>query len=109
MTRKKTTKAEEKPATRISKPAPTPDSREQQLANLAVNLAEQQLRDGTASSAVITHYLKVASRREVLEREILREQSELIKAKAQNINRDREAEELAKAAIEAMKSYAPSK
>lgn len=93
---------------RAAKPAVTPESREQQLANLAVNLAEEQLRNGTASSAVITHYLKVASRREVLERDILRKQSELIEAKAQNMNRDREVEELAKAAIEAMKSYSPS-
>lgn len=98
----------QKSTTRTSKPAQTPESRELQLANLAVNLAEQQLIDGTASSAVITHYLKVASRREVLEREILTKQSQLIEAKAQNMNRDREVEELAKAAIEAMKSYSPS-
>lgn len=90
---------------REAKPATTPEGREQQLVSLAVDLAEQQLRDGTASPSVISHFLKIASRREVLEREILEKQSRLIEAKAQNINRDREVEELTKAAIDAMKNY----
>lgn len=87
------------------RPASTPEAREQQLVNLAVGLAEKQLREGTASPSIINHYLKIASRREVLEREILEKQSRLIEAKAQSINKDREAEDLAKAAIEAMKNY----
>lgn len=87
------------------RPATTPEAREQQLVNLAVQLAEKQLIDGTASPSIINHYLKIASRREVLEREILEKQSKLIEAKAQTINKDREAEDLAKAAIEAMKNY----
>ncbi len=90
---------------RGSRPASNPEAREAQLVNLAVDLAEKQLRDGTASSAVINHYLKVASRRETLEREILEKQMKLIEAKAQSISKDREAEDLAKAAIEAMKNY----
>lgn len=94
---------------RVSRPATTPEGREQQLVNLAVELAEKQLKEGTASSAVITHYLKIASKREILEREILEKQSKLIEAKAQSIGKGKEAEELAKAAIEAMKSYAPGK
>lgn len=88
-----------------SRPATTPEAREQQLVYLAVQLAEKQLRDGTASPSIINHYLKIASKREVLEREILEKQSKLIEAKAQNINKDREVEDLAKAAIEAMKNY----
>lgn len=91
------------------KPATNPEAREGQLVNLAVSLAEKQLRDGTASSAVITHYLKLASKREVLEREILEKQSKLYDAKAQSISKDRENEQLAKAAIDAMKNYSPSK
>jgi hypothetical protein len=88
-----------------SRPATNPEAREMQLVNLAVTLAEKQLREGTASPSIINHYLKIASKREVLEREILEKQSKLIEAKAQNINKDREAEDLAKAAIEAMKNY----
>lgn len=90
---------------KVSKPASNPQTREQQLVNHAVNLAEQQLIEGTASSAVITHFLKIASSRETLEREILEQQAELIKAKAQSIFKGKEAEEVAKAAIEAMKKY----
>jgi len=87
------------------KPATSPEARENQLVNLAVSLAEKQLREGTAAPSIINHYLKIASTRERLEREILEKQSKLIEAKALNINKDREAEELAKAAIEAMKNY----
>lgn len=94
-----------KKESRVAKPASSPEAREQQLVNLAVNLAEKQLRDGTASPSVLTHYLKIASKREVLEREILEKQSRLIEAKANSIGKDKEAEDLAKAAIEAMKNY----
>lgn len=87
------------------KPSMTPEGREKQLVGLAVKLAEKQLIDGTASSAVIVHYLKIASTREVLEREILEKQSKFLEAKSQNIAKGKEAEDLAKAAIEAMKSY----
>lgn len=87
------------------RPATNPEAREQQLVNLAVNLAEKQLRDGTAAPSVINHFLKIASTRETIEREILEKQSKFLEAKAQSISKDREAEELAKAAIEAMKNY----
>jgi hypothetical protein len=86
-------------------PAKSPENREQQLISLAVNLAEKQLRDGTASPSVINHYLKMASRRETLERDILEKQSRLIDVKAQNIAKEKEQEEMAKAALEAMKNY----
>jgi hypothetical protein len=86
-------------------PATNPENREQQLISLAVNLAEKQLRDGTASPSVINHYLKMASRREVLERDILEKQSRLIDVKAQNIAKEKEQEEMAKAALQAMKNY----
>ena len=90
---------------RAAKPAQTVEGREQQLISLAVDLAEKQLRDGSASPSVINHYLKMASRRETLEREILERQSSLIDAKAKSIAKDKEQEQLAKAAIEAMKNY----
>lgn len=95
----------EKKTTRSSKPASTPEGREMQLVSLAVDLAEKQLRDGTASPSIINHYLKIASRREVIEREILEKQAKLIDAKTQNIAQAKEQEQLAKAAIEAMKNY----
>jgi len=90
---------------REAAPATTPEGREKQLVNLAVDLAEKQLRDGTASPSVINHFLKIASSRETLEKEILEKQAKLIAAKAESITKDREVEELTKAAIEAMQSY----
>lgn len=90
---------------RESRPATTPEAREKQLVNLAVDLAEKQLRDGSASPSVINHFLKIASSRDVLEREILEKQSRLIEAKATSLSNNREAEDLAKAAINAMKNY----
>lgn len=104
--KKSVTKKKSRPVTeRKSKPAVDPESREKQLVNLAVDLAERQLTDGTAPPSVINHFLKIASKRESLERDILEKQAELIHSKAKNISKDRDAEELAKAAIEAMKSY----
>lgn len=89
-------------------PATTVASREQQLVRRAIDLAEKQLIEGTASAAVITHYLKIGSTRESIEREILEKQAKLIEAKASSISKDRDAQELAKAALEAMQSYGGS-
>ena len=65
-----------------SRPALTAEARENQLIALATDLAEQQLRAGTASSQVITHYLKLASSKERLEKEILEKQKELTRLSA---------------------------
>ena len=61
-----------------TRPALTPEARENQLVALAVDLAEKQLREGTASSQVITHYLKIGSTKERIEKEILEKQKDLI-------------------------------
>lgn len=90
---------------RSKKPAATPEGRERQLISLAVDLAEKQLTEGTASAAVITHYLKMASKRENLEREILERQSKLLEAKAEAVTSGKENEERTKKALEALKSY----
>ena len=87
------------------RPALTPEARENQMIALAVDLAEQQLRDGTASSQVITHFLKLATRREQIEREIMEKQKELISAKTENLKSAKRIEELYEDAIKAMKTY----
>lgn len=93
---------------RESRPASDPEARERQLVSLAVDLAEKQLREGTASAAVMTHYLKMAGRRETLEREILEKQSRLMEAKASNLNKDDDQTKIAKEAIDALSTYKPS-
>ena len=87
------------------RPALTPDARENQLISLAVDLAEKQLQDGTASSQVITHYLKLASSKERIEKEILVEQKKLITAKTEALQSAKRIEELYKDAISAMREY----
>lgn len=90
------------------KPASTPEARESQLINLAYNLAEEQLREGTASPSIVNHFLKLSTQREALELDNLRSKAKLQEAKAQQIDMAKENEELTKAAIEAMKNYSGS-
>ena len=87
------------------RPALTPEARENQLIYLATELAEKQLRDGTASSQVITHYLKLGSSKEKIEKEILEKQKDLITAKTESLHSAKHIEELYANAISAMKSY----
>lgn len=94
-----------KTSSRRSRPSLTPEGREDQLVNLAVNLAEQQLRDGTASSQIIAHYLKRGSMREKLEMERLAEENKLLRAKTEALQSQRNIEELYTKAIKAMRSY----
>ena len=88
-----------------SPPVMTPEARENQLISLAIDLAEQQLRNGTASSQVITHYLKLGSSKEKLEKEILQEQKKLVVAKTSAIESQERIDELYAGAIAAMRSY----
>lgn len=92
-------------ATKSMRPALTPEARENQMISLAVDLAEQQLRDGTASSQVITHFLKLGSTKERIEKEILEKQKDLIDAKTKTYQSAERIEKLYEGAIEAMKNY----
>lgn len=87
------------------RPASNPEARENQLISLAVDLAERQLVEGTASSQVITHYLKLGTKREKIEREILEKQRELISAKTESIKNAEKTEKMYKEALDAMKRY----
>lgn len=88
------------------RPATTPEGRENQLVSLAADLAEKQLREGTASSQVITHFLKMASTREKLEQERLQRENLLLSAKVDQIASAKRIEELYETALNAMRSYA---
>lgn len=92
------------PATK-RRPAMTPEAREQQMIALAVDCAEKQLMEGTASSQVITHYLKLATAKERIEREILEKQKDLITAKTEALQSAKRVEELYSEAIKAMRKY----
>lgn len=87
------------------RPALTPEARENQLIYLATDLAEKQLKDGSASSQVITHYLKLGTTKERIEKEILEKQKELITAKTEALQSAKRIEELYTEAISAMRKY----
>lgn len=89
------------------RPALTMEARESQLIARAVDLAEKQLIEGTASSQVITHYLKLGSTKERLEREKLELENELTRAKTEALQSAKHIEELYSNALEAMRSYNP--
>ncbi len=91
---------------RPRRPATTADGRENQLISLAADLAEKQLVDGTASSQVITHFLKLASSRERLEQERLQNENLLLSAKVDQIRSGKRIEELYETALNAMRQYA---
>lgn len=87
------------------RPALTPEAEENQMIHLAVGLAKKQLMDGTASSQVITHYLKLATEEKRIEREILEKQKELITAKTEALQSAKRVEELYTDALNAMRRY----
>lgn len=103
MAKVKTTGSSERSKT--IRPALTPEGRENQMISLAVDLAEKQLIEGTASSQVITHYLKLGSTKERLEKEKLEEENKLLKARTKALQSSDRVEELYKNAIAAMKRY----
>jgi len=99
------TKARSNSSTKRIRPALTPEARENQMVSLAVDLAEKQLIEGTASSQVITHYLKLGTMKHKAEMEKLERENELLKAKTESLQSAKRVEELYEDALKAMKSY----
>lgn len=86
-------------------PALTPEARENQLIAEAIDLAERQILEGKASSAIICHYLKLGSTKAKLENEKLQEENKLLRAKTEALESQKNVEKLYKDAIEAMTEY----
>ena len=102
---RKVAKNSEKGTMKRSRPALNPEARENQLIALAVDLAEQQLIAGTASSQVITHYLKLGSSKEKLEREKLEEENKLLRAKTEKIQSDKKSDTFYQEVLKQFKIY----
>lgn len=86
-------------------PAATPEGVENRLISLATELAEKQLREGTASSQVISQLLKLGSSRERLEQQRIKHENDLMQVKKEAIEAQARTEELYKQALNAMRSY----
>lgn len=87
------------------RPALNPDARENQLISLAIDLVEQRLLDGTASSQETTHFLKLATQKAKLEKERFELENELIRAKTQALRDQADMKVLYADAIAAMRRY----
>lgn len=94
------------PKQKPRKPATTPEGREDEMVSLAIDLAEEQIREGSASSQVITHFLKLGSTREKLEQQRLEHENELTRVKIEAIESQQRVEELYREALTAMRAYA---
>lgn len=91
------------------RPAKTPEARENQLISLAVDLAEQQLRDGTAKATTINHFLDLATVKKQLELEKLKKETKLLEAKTESIESARRTEALYQEAMDAFMRYSGRK
>lgn len=87
------------------RPTLTPEARENRLISLAMDLAEQRLLNGTASSQEVTHFLKLGSIRSREELERIKLENKMIEAKTKNINSMESSEQLYKEAIAAFQLY----
>lgn len=90
---------------RKMRPALTPEARENQMISLAMDLVEQRLIDGTASSQETTHFLKLGTTLAKLEKEKLVHENEMLQAKTQSLKSAARVEELYEEAIKAMRRY----
>lgn len=90
---------------RRTRRASNPDAREKEMIALAMDYAEKQMKEGKASSQVVTHFLKLATEREKTERKILRLQEKLVKAKTDVYKSNAETSKMYQKAIDAMRKY----
>ena len=98
-------KSQGKSSSKPRRPALTPEARENQIISDAYDLAEKQIREGTASSQVISHFLKMGSPKARLEKEKMELENELIRAKTKAIESGEELMTMYNNAIQAMKEY----
>lgn len=95
-----------KPMSKPGRPPISPEARESLMASLAMDLVEQRLRDGTASSQETTHFLKLVSSKAQLEKRRLEHETKLMEAKTKAYANAEEIKVLYEQALKAMRNYA---
>lgn len=103
MAKKKVATPQETPSKRTR--TLSPEARENRCISLAIDMAEEQLANGTASSQVLCHYLKLGTEKAKLENEILQKQKDLLDAKTVAYKSAEKIEKIYEEAIKAMKTY----
>lgn len=89
------------------KPRPRMSAEEQEnyMISLATDLAEKQLREGTAKSQVIVHYLKLGTLQHEREMDKLEQEVKQLRAKTEAIESSQRIEDLYADAIAAVRRY----
>ena len=86
--------------------AETPEDRNQQMISYADELAEKQLREGTASAMVITHYLKMGTAEHQLQLRKLENESLRLQAQVAEMESRARADDMMAEVLSAVKRYA---
>lgn len=86
-------------------PGRTIESRENQIISLAYDEVERRIKNHTATSQEVTHFLKEGSAKSQLEKAKLENENLLLKAKAEQIQSQKKLEKLYGKAINAMIKY----
>lgn len=89
----------------VISPGESLESRENRLILLATNLVERRLREGTASSQEVTHFLKLGTTRERLEQERIRNENALSQAKKASLEAEQRRDEIYEKALTEFRSY----
>ena len=90
---------------RSRRPPISPEANENQMISMAMDLARKQLQDGTASSQVITHFLKLGTIKAELEKEKLENENALLRARTEAIDSSKDMAAMYAEAIKAMQRY----
>ena len=96
---------EDRPKPRRRSPAKTPEERESMLISMAMDRAEQQIREGSASSQLLTHFAKLGSSREKLEQERLRSENLVLRKKLETMEAAVDLRDLMREALDSFKGY----
>lgn len=83
----------------------SPEARENRLISMAMDLAEERMRNGTATAQEVIHFLKLGSEKSRVEVEKLELEKALVEAKTENIKAQKEMTTMFSSAIAAMKTY----
>lgn len=86
----------------------TAEEAEDELVYLATSLARQRLIDGTASNQLIAEVIKLGTSKERLQREKLKKENELLRAKTEAIQSQKNTEAFQARVLKALHTYAPT-
>lgn len=87
-------------------PAKSPEDREIELISMAFDYAEEQFREGTASSQMTVHFLSLASSREKKVQAKLESENELLRKRIADQDTAVQVKDLMDEALKAFRGYA---